>query len=273
MQRMLLTLALMATAFAAFGCSSNPVSGERELSLISTEQEIAMGREAAPEFEQEFDGLVEDATLQAYVNEIGQKVARVSHRSEIPYEFGLLKSDIPNAFALPGGKIYITAGLFRAMTNEQQLAGVLGHEVGHVAARHSVQQIQKQMGMAALLEVAAAVIGGNTGEKAKAAGAIAANMALLKYSREDEYQADRLGAQYTSRAGVNPYGVVELLEVLRSMHEEEPGKFGEMFQTHPLTSSRIEAAEEFIEEEYESAKPDAPDPNAARFRAMQKRLK
>jgi predicted Zn-dependent protease len=273
MQRLTLTLAMVSMIFAATACSTNPVSGERELSLISREQEIAMGREAAPQFEEEFDGLVEDSTLQSYVGRIGQQVAMVSDRADIPYEFGLLRSDVPNAFALPGGKIYVTAGLFRAMNNERQLAGVLAHEVGHVAAKHSVQQIQQQMGMAALLEVAAAVIGGGTGEKAKAAGTIAANMAILKYSRDDEYQADKLGIEYTARAGINPYGVVELLKVLQNMHEKEPGKFGEMFQTHPLTSNRIEDAVEYIEDRYPSANPDEPDPNRSRFVSMQKRLK
>ncbi|MBS3820640.1 MAG: M48 family metalloprotease [Planctomycetes bacterium] len=266
MQRMLLLSTLASSMlFSLTGCGS--------FSLISKEQEIAMGREAAPKFEEEFGGPVEDAALQNYVSQVGQQMAAVSTRQGIPYEFGLLNSDVPNAFALPGGKIYITAGLLRAMTNERQLAGVLGHEVGHVAEKHSVEQIEKQVGAAVLLEIAATVIGGDTGEKAKAAGTIAANMAMLKYSREDEYEADKRGIDYTYRAGVNPYGVVELLEVLYKMNEQEPGSLGEMFQTHPLTSKRIEEAIAYIEEEYDSAKPDAPDPNAARFRNMQKRLK
>ncbi len=274
MKRHVLLLLLTASMlFAAPGCSRNPVTGKRELSLIPPEQEIAMGREAAPQFEEEFGGLVPDATLQSYVGQVGQQMAAISDRPEIPYEFGLLRSDVPNAFALPGGKIYITAGLFNAMNNERQLAGVLGHEVGHVAAKHSVQQIQQQIGMSALLEVAAAVIGGSAGEKAKAAGTIAANVAMLRYSRKDEYQADQLGIDYTARAGVNPYGVVELLQVLYELHEEEPGEFSEMFQTHPLTSKRIEEATEYIEDNYPNYRPDTPDPNAARFISMQKRLK
>lgn len=266
MKRTLLILTLATSMLlGTSGCGS--------FSLISKDQEIAMGREAAPQFEEEFDGLVEDATLQNYVSQIGQQMAAVSTREGIPYEFGLLKSDVPNAFALPGGKIYVTAGLFRAMTNERQLAGVLGHEVGHVAEKHSVEQIEKQVGAAVLLEIAAAAIGGSTGEKAKAAGTIAANMAMLKYSREDEYEADKRGIDYTYRAGVNPYGVVELLQVLYNMNENEPGTLGEMMQTHPLTSKRIEEATAYIQDKYGSANPNEPDPNAARFTSMQKRLK
>ncbi|KPK79218.1 MAG: hypothetical protein AMJ81_13615 [Phycisphaerae bacterium SM23_33] len=101
---------------------------------ISTEQEIALGREAAPEFEKEFEGKVPNETLQAYVREVGAKVAQASERKDVPHEYALLASDVPNAFALPGGKVYVTAGLMRRMTNERQLAAVLGHETGHCSA-------------------------------------------------------------------------------------------------------------------------------------------
>jgi len=267
----LLLVALTALPILA-GCSVNPVTGRRELVLISEDQEIAMGKEAAPTFEKEFGGRVPNETLQAYVNSVGQRVAKVSDRP-MPYEYTLVASDVPNAFALPGGTIFITAGLMRAMTNERQLAAVLGHETGHVAARHSVHQMQKQMGAQVLIEIAGRAGGGEGA--AGAAGDVAkvvSSMALLKYSRNDEYQADDLGIKYAAQAGYNPWGMVELLTVLDSLHEKDPGRFDELFQTHPLSGNRIERARTTVQEDpaykgrYSLA---APDPNQGTFQRMQ----
>lgn len=248
------------------GCSRNPVTGEQELSLISREQEIAMGREAAPQLEDEFGGKVPDDQLQSYVNQVGLAVAAKSDR-DMPYDFTLVRSDVPNAFALPGGKIFITAGLMVRMENERQLAAVLAHEVSHVAAKHNVKGLQRQMGAAVLVEVAGAVISGDAGTAAKWGAKIATNMMNLKYSRNDEYQADAVGISYMKRAGYHPQGMVELLTVLYNLSETEPGSLTEMFQTHPLTSKRIEQAQELIVND-----PPAPDPHASRFLTYRQRL-
>jgi predicted Zn-dependent protease len=270
----LVLLASLVGLSALAGCAVNPVTGERELLLISRDQEIAMGKEAAPEFEKEFGGKVDNAELQQYVQSVGRRMAEVSDRP-MPYTYTLVASDVPNAFALPGGPIFITAGLMKRMTNERQLAAVLGHETGHVAARHSVQQMQKQMGAQLLVEIAAraggAEGGGTVGDVAK----IVSTMAILKYSRDDEYQADDLGIKYAAKAGYNPWGVVELLTLLEAMQESEPGRFQEMFQTHPLSSKRIERARLMLLEDpaYEGKySPAAADPNAARFEKMRKTL-
>jgi predicted Zn-dependent protease len=267
-------LASLVGLSALAGCATNPVTGERELSLISREQEIAMGKEAAPQFEQEFGGKVQNAALQEYVSMVGRQVAEVSDRP-MPYTYTLVASDTPNAFALPGGPIFITAGLMRRMTNERQLAAVLGHETGHIAARHSVQQMQKQMGAQLLVEIAGraggAEGGGTVGDVAK----IVSTMAILKYSRDDEYQADELGMKYAADAGFNPWGVVELLTLLQAMQDAEPGRFQEMFQTHPLSSKRIERARLMLLEDpaYEDKySPAATDPHAARFEEMRQLL-
>ncbi|MDK1031502.1 MAG: M48 family metalloprotease, partial [Planctomycetia bacterium] len=236
---------LLILPILALGCSINPVTGKKEFILISTEQEIAIGAEAAPEFEKEFGGKVPNQKLQSYVRAVGQKVSALSDRS-MPYEFALLSSDVPNAFALPGGKIYITAGLMRRMTNERQLAAVLGHETGHVAAKHNVKGLQRQVGAAILVEVAVAILEGEAGQKAGKVTEIVTSLANLKYSREDEYLSDTLGIKYAAKAGYNPWGMVELLEVLRALSGADPRLFGDMFDSHPLTQKRVEQAKDII---------------------------
>jgi predicted Zn-dependent protease len=239
--------------------------------LISREQEIAMGREAAPEFEQEFGGLVQDAALQDYVDMVGQRVAARSDR-DMPYEFDLLRSDVPNAFALPGGKIYITAGLMSDMENERELAAVLAHEVAHVAQKHNVAALERQLGASVLLELASAALGGTEGQIAEVAGGVVAGMVQLRYSRNAEYEADTFGIRYMERAGYNPWGMIELLTTLKNLSDSEPGSFAEMFSTHPLTSKRIEEARQTVRSEYSGYATSASDPSRDRFMQMRQRL-
>jgi predicted Zn-dependent protease len=137
--RKCLAVALLAAFVVAAGCTVNPVTGKRELIVIPESQEIAMGKQAVPGFITQFEGEVPDQALQAYVQEIGQKMAVVSDRPGLPYKYRLVKSKIPNAFALPGGEIFVTAGLMALMDNERELAAVLGHETGHCCALHGVK--------------------------------------------------------------------------------------------------------------------------------------
>ncbi|MFP4054221.1 MAG: M48 family metalloprotease [Phycisphaerae bacterium] len=267
-QRRLMVL-LMA---AMLGISSLMVGcGDNGFQLISREQEIAMGEEAAPKFKEEFGGEVEDEALQQYVRGVGQSVAAKADRP-MPYEFTLVRSDTPNAFALPGGKIFITAGLMSYMENERELAAVLAHEVAHVVHRHNVDRLKQQMGASVLLEVAKIAIGPEHAETAGAVGNLVANMTLLKYSRDDEYEADRRGVSIMERAGYNPWGMVELLETLKALSGEGGGTFNEMFQTHPLPENRIDKARELVRDDYESYSAQSADPDAGRFRDMQQRL-
>jgi len=187
----------------------------------------------------------------------------------MPYEYALLASNVPNAFALPGGKVYVTAGLMKMMTNERELAAVLGHETGHVAAKHSVQGLQRQMGTEVLIQIAGYAIGAQ-GENVTA---LVGNMINLKYSRNDEYQADQLGIRYMTRAGYNPWGMVELLTALNSLDQSNPGMFDEMFMTHPLTPKRIEEASTMVKTEHPTASSTAPDTGANRFLQMKALLK
>ena len=258
---------------AATGCSTNPVTGKRQLIAIPRSYEISMGLQAAPEVATQFGGPVADATLQAYIQMVGKKVADVADR-KMPYDFTLVNSEIPNAFALPGGKIFVTAGLMSRMTNEQQLAAVLGHEIVHVAARHGVVHMQDQMGVMVFSELAKAVAGPDKAKAAEAATQIAGKMVLMKYSRNDEYEADKYGMKYITKAGYNPWGMPELLTILLNLSKTEPGALEEMFQTHPLSSKRIAEAKATIAADamYTGFSPDTPDPKTAQFVGMHKRL-
>ena len=266
-------LAVMSVPALTGGCARNPVTGKLEFSAISVEQEVAMGDEAAPEFEKEFDGKVADETLQAYVRGVGARLAAVSDRKVVTYEYALLASDVPNAFALPGGKIYVTAGLMVRMKNERELAAVLGHETGHVAYKHNVKALEKQIGVILLAKLAGWAVGGEAGKAAEAGAEIAGAMVTLRYSRKHELQADSVGIRYMTKAGYNPYGMVELLSTLKGLEEREPGAFETMFSTHPGTSERIELAREIIENEYPVHSPAVADPKAGQFVEMRELLK
>ncbi|HET6429874.1 MAG TPA: M48 family metalloprotease [Phycisphaerae bacterium] len=257
---------------AAAGCVQNPATGERWPRLISTGEEITLGRQAAPQFESEFGGKLRDETVQQYVRQVGARLASGSERKDVPYEYALLASDEPNAFALPGGKIYLTAGLMTRMANERQLAAALGHETGHIAAGHNVQAIQRQMGTQIFADLAAAAMGSTAGEVTQVAGEMVGAMLGLRYSRQDEYQADQLGIRYMTKAGHNPYGIVELLEALQREEKDQPGKLAGMFLTHPLTSDRIEEARKEIRKKHPGASPDASDPRARPFQQMRARV-
>jgi beta-barrel assembly-enhancing protease len=254
----LVTLLTLGLLTVIIGCGSMPI-------LISTEQEIALGVEAAPQFEEQLGGRVPNERLQTYVQSVGQTVAKESGR-DVPYDFVLVNEEVPNALALPGGKIFLTAGLMKLMENEQQLAAVLGHETAHVARRHNVRMIQNQMGVSVLASLAGKA-GGEYGGAAEAGTKIAGAMSNLSYSREYEFEADQYGAEYIQAAGYNPYGMVQLLELLLSLHEQEPGKLEQMFMTHPLTTERVAHVQGILEAEGKFSA-STPDPGAMRFQEM-----
>lgn len=273
MRTLCMTMGLLLTVAAGpmlTGCSQNPATGRMQLRVISREQEIALGEEAAPQFEQEFGGAVADPALQSYVSSVGQRVAAASARPDMPYEFTLLNSDVPNAFALPGGKIFITRGLFEKMGNEAQLAAVLGHEVAHVAAGHNIDGLQRSMGVEILSELAAQAIGGDRGQYAQVGTQIVGGMVNLNYTREAEHEADRLGTDYMVRAGYNPWGMVSLLQVLEEMEGGGGGRLEGFFRTHPWSADRVSAVRQRVEQQYPQARPA--DLEEGQFDQMQARL-
>lgn len=240
---------------AAFGvaCVTNPVTGKSQLSLMGEEEERQLGAQAYGPMIQESYGGATDPGLQKFVDGVGQGLSKVSHRPALDYQFTVVNANYDNAFALPGGKICITRGLLGRMTTEDQLAGVLGHEIGHVAARHGAQQYTKQMLIGGLLGIGGMILQAEDVRGAPlimAAAGIGGQLVLLRYSRDHERQSDELGMEYMSRAGYNPKGFVESMEILKGAHDREPGKLEAMFQSHPLTTERIETGRRRAEEKY-----------------------
>lgn len=215
-------------------CTVNPVTLRREFNVISEERELGLGKNASYSVIQEM-GLYDDAELQHYVNEVGQRLVNVSDRHSIPYQFKVIDSPILNAFALPGGYIFITRGLLAELENEAQLASVLGHEIGHVCARHSVTQLSEALGYQLLTLAAIAAPG--TREMAPVTAALFQSI-TLGYSREKEFEADSMGLAYMYRAGYNPMEVSTFLYHL-SKRAQGPAGYSVYNATHPDIFDRI----------------------------------
>lgn len=230
-------------ALSMTACAVNPVTGKKEFTIMSASQEVAIGEQNYQAYQQQQGGrYVVDPDLSAYVNSVGQKLARVSDRADLPYEFVVLNSSVPNAWALPGGKIAINRGLLDLLDDEAQLAAVLGHEIVHAAARHSA----KQMTQATLLNVgmmAAGVASQGTeyGQLIAAGAGLGANAWQAHYGRDQELEADTYGVQYMVAAGYNPQAAVELQEKFVALSEGKSAGFMEnLFASHPPSQQRVE---------------------------------
>jgi len=217
-------------------CGINPVTRKREFNIISEEREIALGRNACYSISQQF-GVYNNTELEHYVNEVGQRLVSVSDRNSIPYEFHVVDMPELNAFALPGGYIYITRGLLAELDNEAQLASVLGHEIGHVCARHSASQLSEQLGYQLLTLAALAAPG--TREMAPVTTTLFQSI-TLGYSREKEFEADSMGLTYMYRAGYDPMQVSTFLLKLSRM-AQGPAGYSVYSSTHPDIFDRITA--------------------------------
>ena len=234
---------LLASSLVA-ACATNPVTGRREISLISEAQEIQMGQQAAQEVEQSI-GLVDNAALQNYVSAVGNRLAKSSQRPNLPWRFGVVDDATPNAFALPGGPVYVTRGLVDMMDSEAELATVLGHEIGHITARHTAQQITKsqlaQIGLVAAMVIAPQVQ--NFG------GLLSSGMQLLfmKYSRDNERQADELGFGYALQQNYDVTQMAKVFVALQRIGEIE-GKSGipSWMSTHPDPGERVRTTEQRV---------------------------
>lgn len=247
--RYIISIALLLSIVT--GCAVSPITGKREFRLISDAQEIELGKNADPDIRWHFGGVYRDDELSAYVNSVGQRAAAVSHRGGITYHFAVVDNSIANAFALPGGYIYITRGLLSMMDNEAQLAAVLAHEVGHVSARHGMKRLESILGINLIASLADYLIfGSGDHETARGTVKVLGNVALatvsLGYSRKDEYQADELGTTYSLKAGYDPDGMIQLLGILKGMHDREPSSVEEFFMSHPRSSARIEEVKKQI---------------------------
>lgn len=270
----LVRLGAAALAAALFvSCVTNPVTGKSQFSLVGEEEEKALGAQAYGPMVQESYGAANDAELQAFVQRVGRGLADVSHRPALDYEFKVVNANYDNAFALPGGKICITRGLLSRMTSEDQLAGVLGHEAGHVTARHGAVGMTRALLVQGVLGLGAAVLeaeGVKGRELYLGAAGIGAQLVLSRYTRDQERQSDDLGMQYMTKAGYNPKGFVESMEILKAAHEREPSKLEALFQSHPVTSERIETGNQRVATTYaaEAARPTKKTEFAAKTRAL-----
>ena len=239
-----LTVAVTALVLLAPGCATNPATGQRQLSLIGEEQEIAMGREADRQVVAQL-GLYPDEDLQRYVEGIGRKLAAASERPDLPWTFRVVDDPVINAFALPGGFIYVTRGILTHFDNEAQLAAVLGHEIGHVTGRHSVERVSKAqlaqlgLGVGAILQPEIA----NYADLAQTG----LSLLFLKYSRDDEREADTLGLRYMSR---DRYAAAEMAEVFSLLDRVSAaaggGRIPGWLATHPAPANRRERIAEEI---------------------------
>jgi len=219
------------------GCAVNPATGQRQLSFMSEAQEIQMGREADPDIVASM-GLYPDEDLQAYVQELGASLAADSERPDLPWTFRVLDDPLINAFALPGGFIYVTRGILVHFESEAELAGVLGHEIGHVTARHSVNQISKAQ-LAQLGLGVGMILAPQLQDYAGLAGA-SLQLLFLKFGRDDERQADELGVRYMSRAGYDPFQLAGVMAMLGQVTSEGGEGPPEWLSTHPNPENREE---------------------------------
>ena len=234
-------------------CAVNPVTGKKELSFMSESQEISIGAEYYPVYTQISGGDFPDQNMQDYVSRVGRGIAVKTHRQNLIYDFNVLNTGVPNAYALPGGKISITRGLLAKMRTEDELAGVLGHELGHVNARHTANQYSKSMILQAIMLGGAYYLQKKNVKHSEiymAAGMLGSSLLLMKYSRDDERQADALGVEYMAKAGYNPRGFIDAMNIIKSLSDREPSKFEALLSTHPLTSERLNNLTNLVNQSY-----------------------
>ena len=239
-----LGIALFAVVKYCGSAQDNPFTGERQHISLSEEEEIAIGLQSAPAMAEQHGGLHPNNEAQALIDNVGRKLVTnsVAADTDYRYEFHLLSDpNTINAFALPGGQIFITYALFSKLETEDQLAGILGHEIGHVVARHSAERIEQQQLTQGLLNGVAVGIDPNT---AQGAAAIA-SIINMKYGREDELQSDDLGVRFMMKSGYDPEGMIGVMQILKDA--AGPNRTPEFQSTHPDPVNRMEKIRESIE--------------------------
>ncbi len=247
----------MSAAGLAVGCAADPVTGRQQLMLVSEAQEIQIDKQYAPiQFSSDY-GTVQDKQLNVYVAQTGEKMADRTHRPDMPYSFRAVNANYVNAYAFPGGSIACTRGILLSLDNEAELSALLGHELGHVNARHTAEQMSKGMLTQAVVGGVSALAGTQGaayGQLASQVGMIGAGALLASYSRDNEREADALGMEYIVRTGYSPEGMIGLMDMLRSTSKYKPSTIELMFATHPMSDERYRTAVKRAQTEYKTAK-------------------
>ncbi len=240
-RRNFLALTTTATGSLLLGCAANPVTGKKQLMLVSESEERRLDRENSPhQFSADY-GTVQEPRLAEYLQEVGSAIAAGTHRPGMPYRFVPLNAVYVNAYTFPAGSVGITRGILLKLTSEGALAALIGHELGHVNARHTAQAMSKNI-LTSLalsgLESAASDIGGATEKLAAGLGEVAAGALLARYSRDNEREADALALTYLVKTGYRPQGHTDLMDMLRSLSRSNPSTIELMFATHPMSEER-----------------------------------
>jgi predicted Zn-dependent protease len=227
------TLAVVLVAMLAVNCGSG--GGAGDFNLISIEEEWQLGQQLSQEVSRQVR-LSNDSALNAYVRSVGERIVRQTSFANLPWNFYVVEDASINAFAIPGGHVYVHTGLIANADNASELAGVMAHEISHVLARHSTEQISRQYGLSILAQL---VLGQNPNQMAVLAAQIAGTGALARFSREAEREADDLGTRAMHAAGFNPLGMSTMFEELLEHRQGSPGRVEQFFATHPVTEDRI----------------------------------
>jgi predicted Zn-dependent protease len=255
-RRDFLRLSSLAAAGLMFSCATDPVTGKKQFMLVSEDTEKQIDRQYSPlQFSTDY-GAVQDSRLNDYVSQVGSKMAAASHRPHMPYSFRVVNATYVNAYAFPGGSIAATRGIMLSLENEAELASLLGHELGHVNARHAAEQMSKgQLTQAIVggISVLAGTQSAALGDLAGQLGQISAGALLASYSRDNEREADALGMTYMVGAGYGSEGFVGLMEMLNSMSKHKSTTVDLLFATHPMSQERYDTAVQTANTKYKTA--------------------
>ncbi len=236
------------------------------ITLVSVQDEIAIGREAQAQVRRKTPQVTDDA-VRTYVSRVGQALAARANAARYPYSFSIANYREINAFALPGGPVWVNRGAIQAAQNESQLAAVLAHEVAHVARRHSAEQLSNVMVTNLGLSLLGALLGSSAGATAaKIAATYLASGAFLKFSRDDEREADTVGVEIMSRAGWDPHGMIELMETIRQQQQHDPSSVEVFFSNHPSPRDRLTVLQRIVPRA-RRGRSDTPE-----FQAIRRRL-
>jgi beta-barrel assembly-enhancing protease len=230
-------LALAGGLVAAGGCAP----------AVTTQQEVQMGRQYAAEINRQLP-IVQDATIHRYVNDLGNRIARGADPRGIQYTFYVVNSNQVNAFAVPGGFIYVNRGLIDRTDNLSELAGVLGHEIGHVVARHGIDQMQRMQNAEMAVNLAYILLGRQPGAVEQVGLQVGAGAYFARHSREAENEADALAVRYLAQAGINPEGIPTFFAKLLDDQQRQPARVEQWFMTHPLAQDRLENTRGFVQQ-------------------------